>query len=75
MARPSEQTGDRLRTRPHRDPAHLAAARWRLLAGLATGYLTAATIAITLLGTRAWGVLFALFVVAITVLYVLEPER
>lgn len=42
---------------------------------MATGYLIAATIAITMLGTRAWGVLFALFVVAITVLYVLEPDQ
>lgn len=75
MAQSSEPTGDRLRTRPHPDPAYLAAARWRLLAGLAIGYLTAATIAVAVLGTRAWGVLFALFVVAITVLYVLEPDQ
>lgn len=75
MAQSSEPTGDRLRTRPHPDPAYLAAARWRLLAGLAIGYLTAATIAVAVLGTRAWGVLFALFVVAITVLHVLEPDQ
>lgn len=42
---------------------------------MATGYLTAATIAIAVLGTRAWGVLFALFVLAIPTLYVLEPKQ
>jgi len=75
MARPSEPTGGRLRTRPDRDPAHLAAARWRLLAGLATGYVIVAAAAIALLGMRSWGVLFALFVVAIPTLYVLEPDQ
>ncbi len=75
MARPSEPTGHRLRTRPDRDPAHLAAARWRLLAGLAAGYLTAATIAVAVLRERSAGVLLALFLVALVATYVLEPEQ
>lgn len=75
MAQSSEPTGDRLRTRPHPDPAYLAAARWRLLAGLAIGYLTAATIAVAVLRERSAGVLLALFLLALVGLYLLEPDQ
>lgn len=75
MPGPSEPQGGRLRTRPHPHPAHVADARWRLLAGLAAGWIAAATTAVIVLGARSWGVLFALFVVAIVALYKLEPER
>ncbi len=74
MAPPSEQAGGRLRPRPHPDPAHVADNRWRLLAGLATGWIAAAATAVLALGTRSWGVLFALFLIAIVALYKLEPE-
>lgn len=75
MPGPSEPTGGRLRTRPDRDPAALAALRWRLLAGLAIGYLTAATIAVAVLRERSAGVLLALFLLALVGLYLLEPEQ
>lgn len=75
MARPSEQTGGRLRRRPHRDPAALAAARWRLVAGLATGYVIAAATAVAVLRERSGGVLLALFLLALVGLYLLEPDQ
>lgn len=75
MARTSEPQSSRVRTRPDRDPAHLAAARWRLMAGLATGYVIVAAAAMAVLRERSGGVLLALFLLALVGLYLLEPEQ
>jgi len=65
MARPSEPTGGRLRTRPHRLRAGVGRHRHHLLVGLALVALTTATTVSVMLGARALGPLLAIAVVAL----------